>query len=239
MNKTEKNKVTMYYSVNAVLFNFQQTIDSIAPFAGSVSSFRNYLNEILERAQEVAGTVGTTAAKNNTLDDMTEHTFHISSALHTLGRHTNNEEIKSVTKLSHSDFYHLRENELVQYCTKIHNLAQIYADALVQYTITAEMITTLRQLIATYRHYTDSEDICFAGSKAAREILFNLFADTDELLREDIDTMVELIKNDNSAFYNQYNAARTILDISSGPRVNTMISDAIIIDSMRVPATAL
>ncbi|HMA64781.1 MAG: hypothetical protein ACM31E_11375 [Fibrobacterota bacterium] len=238
MNKTEKNKVTMYYAVNAVLANHQASIDSFAPLADAVTSFRKYLNEIMERAQESAGTVGATASKNNALDDMTERTYHISNALYTFGRRTNNEEIKGVSKLSLSDIYHLRENELVQYCARILTLAQTNAEALAPYTITAEMITTLGQTIDTYRHHADSKDTRFAGSKAAREVLFNLFANADELLREDIDTMVELLKNNNNDFYNQYNAARTIKDIGGSPKVKAKAAEAIVIDETRVPSTA-
>jgi hypothetical protein len=238
MNKTEKNKLTMYYAVNAVLFNYQRTIESFAPLAASVTSYRNYLNEILERAEESAGTVGATAAKNNALDDMTERTYHISNALYTLGRSANNEAIKAISKLSISDIGHLRENELVQYCSRILTLAQANAQALVPYTITAEMITALGQSIETFRHTADSKDTRFAGSKAAREVLFNLFAQTDELLREDIDTMVELLKNNNSDFYNQYNAARTIKDVGGSPKVKVKPADAIVIDDTRVPVIA-
>jgi len=238
MNKTEKNKVTMYYAVNAVLTSHQQTIDTIAPLADSVKSFRNYLNEIMWRAEESTGTVGATATKNNALDDMTERTYHISNALYAFGRRTSNEEIKSVSNLSLSDIYHLRENELVQYCTRILTLAQANTEGLAQYTITTEMLTALGQAIETYRHTADSKDTKFAGSKAAREVLFNLFAFTDELLREDIDTLVELVKNNNIDFYNQYNAARTIRDIGGSPKAKAKAADAIVIDDTRVPSTA-
>jgi hypothetical protein len=231
MNKAEKNKLTMYYTVNAVLFNHHRTIESFAPFAASVTSFRNYLNEILERAQEVATTVGATAAKNNAFEEMTERTIHISNALYTFGRRKNNEEFKGVLKLSLSDIYRLRENELVQYCTTIRTIAQANTEALAPYTITAEMITALGQSVETYQHNVNSKDTAYSGCKAAREVLSNLFADTDELLTEDIDTMVELIKNNNRDFYNQYNAARTIKDIRSSPKPKVTFAESIVFDN--------
>ena len=230
MNKTEKNKVTMYYAVNAVLFNYQHTIDSFPPLATSVTSFRYYLNEIMERAQEVAGTVGSIAAKYNALDDMTERTCHISNALYSLGKRTGNEKIKGISKLSFSDICRLRENELVQHCTAIHTLAETSADELALYTITQNQISALGQSINTYRHYANSNDTGFTGDNAPREVLSNLFADTDELLREDIDTMVELLKNNNINFYNQYNAARTIRTIGESPKVKVNILDSINIE---------
>lgn len=224
MNKTEKNKVTMYYAVNAVLFNHQRTIDSFPPLAASVTSFRHYLNEIMERAQEVAGSVGVVAEKNNALDEMTERACQISSALYSLGKRTCKAEINGVTKLSFSEICRLSEIELVQYCSRILTHAQMNADALVSYTITAEMISALEQSIETYRHFECFQDAGIAGSRAAREVLSNLFADADELLREDLDTMVELLKNNNNNFYNQYNAARTIRDNgdSNKMKVNRM-----------------
>jgi hypothetical protein len=238
MNKMEKNKVTMYYAVNAVLFNYQNMIDSFAPLAASVTSFRHYLNEIMERAQEVTGTVGAAAVKNNALDVMTEHTYLISNALYTFGRHRNNEASKGLAKLSFTDISRLRENELVQYCTRIRTLAQAHTVALAPYRITTEMIAALGQSIDTYHHNADSKDTACAGCKAAREVLSNLFADTDELLTEDIDTMVELIKNNYRDFYNQYNAARTIKDIGSNPKPKVTFAESIFIDNTLVPLIA-
>lgn len=235
MNKMEKNKLTMYYAVNAVLFNHQKAIDSFAPLAVLVTSFRNYLNEILERAQEVACTVGVAAAKNNAFEDMTERTYHISNALYTFSRRNNTKEIKGVSKLSLTDIYRLRENELVQYCNRIRTLAQAHTEALASYTITAEMITALGRSIDIYRHNADSNEPGFAEGKAARGVLSNLFADTEELLNEDIDTMVELVKNKNSNFYNQYSAARTIKEVGCSPKPKVTFAESIVIDSTLVP----
>ncbi len=227
MNKTEKNKVTMYYAVNAVLFNYQHIIDSFPLLATSVISFRQYLNEIMEKAQDVASTVGSTAAKYKALDDMTELACHISNALNSPVKCNGNEKIKGISKLSFSDICRLRENELVQYCTAIHTFAETRADELVQHSITQNQISALGQSINTYCHYENSNDTAFPDDFAPREILSNLFADTDDLLSEDIDTMVEFLRKNNSNFYNQYNAARTIKNAGGCPRLMVSIADSI------------
>ncbi|NLD92632.1 MAG: hypothetical protein GX639_08185 [Fibrobacter sp.] len=227
MNKTEKNKVTMYYAVNAVLFNYQHIIDSFPLLATSVISFRYYLNEIMEKAQEIAGTVGSTAEKYKALDDMTELICYISNALNSPGKHNGNENIEGISKMSFSDICRLRENELVQYCTAIHTFAETSADELAQYSITQNQISALGQSINGYHHYANSNDTAFPGDFAPREILSNLFADTDDLLREDIDTMVEFLKKNNINFYNQYHAARTIKNSGGCPRLMVSVTDSI------------
>ncbi len=118
------------------------------------------------------------------------------------------------------------------------NLAETSADELALYTITQNQISALGQSINTYRHYANSNDTGFTGDNAPREVLSNLFADTDELLREDIDTMVELIKNNNSNFYNQYNAARTIRDIGGSPKTKTTFTESIFWGNTQVSLTA-
>lgn len=50
-------------------------------------------------------------------------------------------------------------------------------------------------------------------SKVARKILYEAFAEADEILKEEIDKIMEVVKEQHRDFYDQYKAARMIRDI--------------------------
>ena len=229
MKKSEKNKVTMYNAVNAVLSQHQTSIDSIAPLADAVNSFKRVILEITRRDQEFSDVLGVTAAKNNALDSMTGKAYTISNALYAMARKTGNLELRDASSVSLSDFNKLRENELVQCIQRILSLAWANADAIVAYTITAEKITSLQQSLEQYRKLADGKDNKYAKSKAAREMLFDLFATAGEILKEDIDVMIELVKTTDGDFYSRYKAARTIKDLGGSQKSGAKVTDAVIV----------
>jgi predicted transcriptional regulator len=67
--------------------------------------------------------------------------------------------------------------------------------------------------INDYDTTLSSKESKAAESKAARAALTQQFQEVDEILKEDIDTLMELMKQRNKEFYNQYQAARVIKDL--------------------------
>jgi hypothetical protein len=74
------------------------------------------------------------------------------------------------------------------------------------------LIDAFDKALDSYRQMVVSKEAKAAESKAARKSLYECFEKTDEILTEDIDTLVELSKNSNADFYQQYKAARSIRD---------------------------
>jgi hypothetical protein len=213
MTRTEMNKLAMYHAVVAVFDVYQPVIETFLPLNEAVASFKTDLSSITSRNLEHSGTTGATAAKNTAIAVMSEKGFSIANALFLYGRKAKDEELKTACRLTQSDFNHFNETDLEKCCTAMLSLAQTHAAALVTYRISSEVITSLQSALETYRKKSDIKDDKSAGSKAAREVLFQLFASIDETLKEDIDRMMEGVKSDNIDFYNKYFAARVIKDI--------------------------
>lgn len=213
MTRTETNKLTMFHAVDAVLVAHQPVIDAFAPLGEAVTNFRTNLNGITSRNLEHSKTRGLTAAKRNALDVMADNGYSIANALFTLGRKIKDEELKTTCRFAKSDFMHFSEPELEKCCTKLLELAQKHATDLAIYKISNEKITNLQASLETYRKKSDIKDEKSAGSKAAREVLYQLFNSIDETLKEDLDRLMEMVKSDNVDFYNKYFAARVIKDI--------------------------
>lgn len=227
MTRTEMNKLAMYRAVVAVFDVHQPAIEPFLPLKEAVASFKSNLSAITSRNQEHSGTTGATAAKNTAITVMAEKGYSIANALYLYGRKTGDEELKTACKLTQSDFNHFNEPDLVKCCTTILSLAQTHATELVTYRITSEVITSLQTALETYRKKSDKKEDTSAGSKAAREVLFQLFASIDETLKEDIDRLMDGVKSDNIDFYNKYFAARVIKDIGgSHPKTDKNSTNA-------------
>jgi len=234
MTKIEKNKLTMYHAVSAVLSAHQESINTLAPLVTAATAFKDVLQNIANRNQEFSDVLGVTAAKNSVVEDMTEKTYIISKALYALGRKNGQQEVMETCKITVSDFTRLRETEILQRCVQILTYAQTYTAELAAYTITPEMVTSLQQTIEQYRKQSDSKDSKLAGSKAARNVLFDLFTSADELLKKELDTLVELLKNSHSDFYSRYKAARTIKDLGGSQKSSAKVTDAVIVTNENV-----
>ena len=214
MNASEKNKMTMFRAVDAVMTQHRETIDALPPLAESVTKFSGSLTDILQLDNEYVGVAeGATAAKNSSLDDCVERAFRICNALYALGRKTGNEQLKASCGVSISDITKMRETDIEQHCSRIADLAQESTTDLAVYGINAAEIKAFRKALETYRQQADSKHSKTAESKAARKSLYEAFCAADEILREDIDSLIELVKAGNADFYNQYKAARTIRDL--------------------------
>ncbi|MBN1575508.1 MAG: hypothetical protein JW913_03095 [Chitinispirillaceae bacterium] len=213
MNRHESNKMNMFRAVDAVLVQHQSTIDGIQAFTEAAARYRDLVHGIEQSDSEyLYGTEGVTAAKNSATNDVIDRTIPVVNALHALGRKTGDEQLKAETRITESELKHYRREELERRCTHIADLAQAHTADIAAYGITGEMVDAYRKSLETLRLQSDTQQRKIAGSRAAREMLYGKFDATDEVLREDLDRLIEPVKTMNIDFYHQYQAARVIID---------------------------
>lgn len=222
MNKHESNKVTMYKSVEAVLSQHEDIVNTMPALSEINGKFRSLLKEIIERDYRHATVKqGSTAAKNSALDSITATTLTFANALYALGRKTENEQLKAECRTSISELEHKREQDLEQYCRRIGELARNNAEELAPYCITKKQIDSFSKATETFRDLVEQKNQKFTESKATREALDEMFKKMGEMLREDMDRLLEMLRDTHPDFYRQYTAARNIRDIGSSHAVKT------------------
>jgi hypothetical protein len=70
--------------------------------------------------------------------------------------------------------------------------------------------------LKTYRERYSAKDSKQAKSKATREALTAAFDRTDIILKSELDSLMEAVREKNPAFYNEYWASRVIKDLGFG-----------------------
>jgi hypothetical protein len=214
MNTREKNKFAMFNAVNAVIGWNQETVNAMPVLAETATKFRHSMADILRRNHEyLFAAEGAVADKNNALNDLIDQVFRIGTAIYALGRKTGNERYKSAGNKSLAELKHMRQTNVELHSSKIAGIVRECAPGLAAYGFTVEGTDAFTKALVNYRERVKSKEIKIATAKAARKTLFESFRKATEILTEDLDTLIELIKPGNPDFYNQYRAARSIRNL--------------------------
>jgi hypothetical protein len=98
---------------------------------------------------------------------------------------------------------------------------------LTAYKITEDTLAELQEKIDAFGAALGGKDTGFANRSALRKALTEKFDAADSILTEQIDSLIELIRKNNTLFYNQYFAARVIKDLGMGKKIEEKPAEAI------------
>lgn len=214
MTKSEENINSMFKAVSSLLTSNQAKVDTLPALATSVSNFNQKLGEIQSKDAEYTHlTSGKTDMKNDAEEDMIEAVLPIASALNVYAKINGKTDLKENSKVTVSDLRRLRDSELLIKAQYLHDIALTNVADLTNFGIAEADLTNLQSLVDSYRASIEVKDTSFAEKSAARESLSKLFDDTNEILKEEIDMLMELFRTSDSDFYNSYKSARVIRDL--------------------------
>lgn len=214
MIKREENKYSMYQGITQVLEDQKETIAKIPAFALSMTDFNGVLEQISDRDKKYQTiSKGATAAKDEAEDKLVEAVIAVSSALYVYGRRNKNDELKAVAKITPSSLKKMRDSDLLQKAKTIHENAVANQQSLPDFGVTQADVEDLKAKVTAFEEAFGSKESKVAESKSARKELGELFDEADELLYEELDNMIELVKDADPEFYNKYQSARVIKDL--------------------------
>lgn len=214
MNKREENKFSMYRAVEKVVDEYAETVATIPALTECVNDYKTAIVKIGEldsQYQTIAK--GYTVTKDTAEDALVDAMMDVGSALYVYARKTKDEHLKVLCKFSVSQLKKMRDTELLQKAKNLLVSVNAHLEDVAAYGIAAEVVTELERKIKDYDTTLSNKDSKAAESKTARASLTQQFQDVDEILKEDLDTLMELMKQRNREFHNQYKAARVIKDL--------------------------
>ena len=217
MTKTEENKLSMYKAVYSVMNENKTVVDTVPALSGAVTRFGGNIESINAKDIELNNsTSGKTGSKEKAENEMLDVLVPLANSLHAYANRANNEELKVKSKVTRSNLKSIRDNELITKTLMIRDLLNENLAALADYSITAVKLAELDDKLSTYQGSIGSKETSFATKSAARISLSQLFENTDNILKNEMDTLVENFKNGNKTFYDKYWSARTIKDLGLG-----------------------
>ena len=217
MNKHEENKLTMYKSVHSLLNANTAKTGTIPALTDSVTEFRNLLQEIESTAIRLGQAItGKTGAKYQAENELIAALMPVGAAMVALGRKLKNPELQAKADIRESYLQRMRDTELVTKAKAIHALALENEANLVAYGITTTKLDELSDKIGNYDASLGGLESSGAVRSGARVSLSNLYGKMDDLLDNDLDRQIELLRGAHPQFYNEYFATRVIKDLGTG-----------------------
>ena len=176
-------------------------------FAGIVSALKAKSVEV-----DIA-TVGKVAAKYNAQESLAAVLLPVCSALYVFGRRQKSAEIQGRANISETRLRHMRDTELASFATALTDLATENSPGLAAHGISAENLADLKAKTEAYSAAIGAREVSVADRKGARGTMNDLFDKADELLHEELDRYMEMLRPTETELYNKYFSARVVKDL--------------------------
>ena len=222
MNANQENKLSMYYVVKNTCEKYQSTWASSAAFAATYNLWVAKIPLIEQnRDFQTSATTGVTTDTTAKRLTMIDKALFMANRLQSLANVTNNAELLESVQYTATDLKKGRGIDVIGICNAILAKANANAPSLVNYGVTAAMITDLQAAITAYSTSLAKPKAAISQTKTATENLATLFKESYDLLTKRLDLDIELFKTSKPDFYSQYKTARII--ISTGGSASSVL----------------
>ncbi|MDP4270105.1 MAG: hypothetical protein Q8909_08250 [Bacteroidota bacterium] len=215
MEKAQQDKLGMFLNVQGVCLKFKSVWSSNAIFSAAYKDFDESLASLLKlRNVQLGSNASPATDKQEKYEVMIAQTMFAINRLWSYASTVGDTVLLAKLNYTESDLRKLRETAVGGVCSNVADLAEENLPQITEYGFSAELLAQLRQANADFNDVISAPKLAIVEQKNATEGMVPLFAKEDGILANRLDKDIELLKNSNPDFYNQYFAARKI--ISSG-----------------------
>ncbi len=221
MNKRQENKLTMYEGLLTLLQANSDKTQTVGGFTEAVNEFNTVITDLKTKSIEADGvSVGKTSVKWVAEDALVAALLPVCSALFIYGRKQGIIEIKERVDITEGKLRAMRDTEFASFGNAVAEMAETNAKEIGVYGITPEKIADLKAKAQAYNSAIGAKESSVADRKGARGSMNELFDRADELLNEELDRFIEMLRPADTELYNKYFAARIIKDTGVRHRPN-------------------
>jgi hypothetical protein len=214
MNSNEANKYSMYTGTAKLLGNNATKTAAIPAFGESYEKFAGLVEQIRDKDKDMLGkTPGRVAAKEEMGDAMVTATVIIGAGLAALAKKKGNTQLKEAIHIHEGRLRSARRSEQINRAKLTYDLAKANEQDLVAFAITSSMLADLKSRIAAFEEALKDVSTSVAERSGARSMLSDLFIQADEVLKDEMDQMMQVFRTTDPEFYNEYRSARVIKDL--------------------------
>jgi len=216
LNASQNNKLRAYLAVSAVLEKYKTVWQALVGFNKAVVEFDALLPEITDLVRIQSSRSGATTEKGAALEALGNSAFEIAAAVRSFAVENEDHELAGRVDYSLTDIVAGRENAVAARCRDILVAANGVIDSLEDYGIVPAKLTKLKGKIDAYEALLPRPRQSIGASRAATKVLPARFSEADVLLGDRLDGLMPQFKDSAPDFYNEYFAARNIVDNNGG-----------------------
>jgi len=189
-----------------------------APITGTLTGFANYFNAIqaantqimTAKVQQEADRKGDTMSKNSIRENLIYQAMDVNRRVIALATNTNNSSLLELVNYSESQLKKSSDQKLASCCQVIRDNANANLSALSSYGVNATILNALQTSITNLNVAIPKARVVVSNSGEATQILANLFKSLSTNWAK-IDTLIEMLRNSNPNFYDEYNRVRKVI----------------------------
>jgi hypothetical protein len=211
MRTRQRNRLRMYQTLSEWLAKNEEVMQDAPAFAPLIKDFDLIVEKIVDAAEHQGTvTIGHTPRKVKATEQLISALIPVRAMLRALALRTGREELAILSGASEWGLRSLRDAELAERASLLQRHALALKTELASYGVTEKQIDDLGAAVISYTKSLDDREIGLVERKEARVSLEALFAQADDLLTTQLDTMVEFYRDANPVFYEGYFVARSI-----------------------------
>ncbi|MHB8842585.1 MAG: hypothetical protein ACYC56_12520 [Candidatus Aquicultor sp.] len=220
MTPHQENKLVMYGAVIAFEKRFTEIIGAIPALAAAFGKFTEAVGLIKSKSKKKEEVVaGKIEAREKAKIALVTSLVPATGALHSYARKNSLEEMKKLTyKVTRASLNKLNQTEFEQKVGILYNLLETNKTSLGDYGTPAAKVDAVKVNIDAYNGAKEAHKGSGNEKSSANTAMDEAFATADDILKGDIDRMMEIPREANPEMYNEYISARVIKDMSGGHR---------------------
>lgn len=216
MNRKQEGKYIMGLGLSDLVNNNEETIDKIPNFK---KYYAKYLENLAcignNKGKQRVNRSGVKDSKKELRNKLSKSSIDTSNKLAAYAMVTNNKILSKEIHVTESELLNASDPKLLDMALILHAKATEHMQGAETYDITPEYLTNLYSLIEQFRQAIPSTRARVTESKAVTDQLALLTKENDMLL-ENMDTLVEVIKYSHPEFYSKYKDTRKVINLTSG-----------------------
>lgn len=216
MNRKQEGKYIMGLGLSDLVNNNEETIDKIPNFK---KYYAKYLENLAcignNKGKQRVNRSGVKDSKKELRNKLSKSSIDTSNKLAAYAMVTNNKILSKEIHVTESELLNASDSKLLDMALILHAKATEHKQGAETYDITPEYLTNLYSLIEQFRQAIPSTRARVTESKAVTDQLSQLSKENDVLL-ENMDTLVEVIKFSHPEFYSKYKDTRKVINLTAG-----------------------
>lgn len=216
MTAYQHSKFRMYHTVSGFLTEHKAVWSGIPGYVAIVEEFSQLLNTISnltgEKLRNITGVTLNTASLKK---ELCHQALVVSGTLVAIASREKKFEMLESMNFTRSQLEDQPAEMLPGICRLIYTTATGYKAALTAFNITDVALEEFEQMITKYEQHCTAPRKAIIVRKTLGETLKELFAETDQLLKHQLDKVTVFFKKENDSFYHEYRNNRIIVNQGS------------------------
>jgi len=220
MNAKQRNRLAMFMAVKNVFGFYPTELGTIKVLQGFIEKFNELIAKIEAVHQVQQGnTTGARQLKLKEEAEMIDATVKLAATMYVYAQVNEMPDLQAKCAISASQMERMPDEKVRAICLNVYNEAVQLGDVLADYGQTVDDVTQLKKEIDDFSALIAAPRSAIVTRSQATKELESLMRETNDLLRNNIDKLMELLKESQPKVYNTYLAARTIVDLRAGMKV--------------------